>query len=113
MTARICLALDSRDERIGCGADGARSIELRAQIAPFALQDRSGDRLQQHALGTSEAVGPEEVHPAGTVLPPAPRSVLEDACQLRLDLIQVGDRVFVEDDDVGLEAFQAPVLLCV
>mgnify|MGYP003694248885 CR=1 FL=1 len=52
-----------------------------------------------------------EIRAAGTMLPRAPRSVVEERRELRVHLVEVADRMLVEDDDVRGQPFQAPVLL--
>ena len=72
---------------------------------------RARDRFEQYAFGVAHSIGAQQICAAGPMLPGAPGAVLEDRGELCLHLVQIADRVFVEDYHVGAEPLQPPVFL--
>ena len=87
-------------------AASGRSSCVR-KIAAVAAQNGARHRFEQHAFGVAHPVGAQQIGAAGPMLPGAPRAVVEDGRELRLHLVQVADRMLVDDDDVGAAALSA------
>ena len=90
----------------GCG-----SIELGAQVAAVAAEDRARDGLEQRPLRAAHAIGAQQVGAARPMFPRAPRPVVEERRELRVHLVEVAERMLVEDHDIGAQALEPPVLL--
>src|SRR3954464_1961472 len=87
-------------------------IELRAEIPAVSTEHRACDRREQGAVGLADQIRPQQECAARTMLPRAPRSVVENRRQLTVDLVEIARGILVEDDDIGAEPFEPPVLLC-
>src|SRR5690242_3968300 len=88
-----------------------RLVELRAKAAVVAAEHRAGDGFEQRPFGLPDLIASEEKHTARALLPRAPRPVVEKARQALLHFVDIAVRMVVEDDDVGAQALEAPVLL--
>ena len=88
-----------------------RSSELSPKVAPVAAENRACDRFEQDSLGVAHPIRPQQICAAWAMLPRAPRTIIERRGELRVDFVQVADRVLVENHDIGAQAFEPPVLL--
>ena len=108
----------------GCGASPARAAsecaadrrarrpgEVRAQIAAIGFEHGLRDRAEQRALGLADGVAAQQEGAARLMLPRAPRSLVQERGEPRLDFVEVADRMLVEDHDIGPQSLEAPVLL--
>ena len=93
------------------GLHRVRFVELGAEVAAIAAEDRPRDRLDQRALGLADQIAAQQVRAAGSVLPRPPRPVVEERGELGVHLVEIAGGILVEDDDVGAQPLQAPVLL--
>ena len=84
---------------------------MRAKIAAVATEHRPRDGLNHRALRGADPVRAQEVGTAGSVLPGPPGTVVEEGRELRVHLVQVARGVLVQNDDIGAQPFQTPVLL--
>src|SRR5437667_7510004 len=92
--------------------DRVRSIELGAQIAALAAENRACHRFEEDTLGMPHPISAEHVRAPGPMLPRAPWTIVEYRGELRLHFVEIADRVLVEDNDVCAQPVQPPVLLC-
>ena len=88
-----------------------RFVELGAEVAPVPTKDRPRYGLDQRALRFADQISAQEVRTAGSVFPHPPGPVIEEGRELRVDLVQITRWILVQDDDIGAQPFQAPVLL--
>ncbi len=86
-------------------------IELGPEITAIAGEHRAGRRRDQRAIPFADPIRSKEIRPAGPVLPEPPGSIVENGRQLGVHFVQIARRMLVEDDDIGVQALQAPVLL--
>ena len=96
---------------LGRGQPGGLPIELRRQLAKIAAQDDARDGRQEVAVNFRHAVGSQQEHPARFVEPPAPARLPQQVRQLRLYLVEIVRGVIVQDDQIGAEILDPPVLL--
>ena len=85
-----------------CTASGRSSCVRK--IAAVAAENGARDRFEQYAFGVAHPIGAQQIGAAGPMLPGAPGAVLEHRRELRLHLVQIADRVLVDDHDVGAAA---------
>src|SRR5438093_3449451 len=88
-----------------------RFVELGAEVASVAAEDRPRDGLDQRALHFADQISAEEVRTAGSVFPHPPGPVIEEGSELCVYLVQIAGWILVQDHDIGAQPFQAPVLL--
>ena len=88
-----------------------RFVELGAEVASVPAEDRARDRLDQRTLDFANQIPAQEIRTAGSVFPCPPEAVIEESRKLCVDLVQIAGWILVQDDDVGAQPFQAPVLL--
>ena len=84
---------------------------MRGQIAATAADDRARDGLEQRALGGRDVIAAQKVDARRSLPPGSPRPPVEERGQLRLHVVEIAGALVVDDDDVGGQPLQAPVLL--
>src|SRR5471032_625629 len=103
--------MSGRERRTPPLLNRMRSVEMGAEIASVSTEDRPRDGLHQRTVRFADQISAEEVRTAGPVLPHPPGPVIEDGRELLVHLVQIGGWILVQDDDIGAQAFQPPVLL--
>ncbi len=86
-------------------------IELRREAAEISADDDASHRREQVAIRLRHPFAPEQKHSARDAVPRRPPRLLDDGGQNRLRLVEVLGGVFVEDDEVGPQTLEPPVLL--
>jgi hypothetical protein len=86
-------------------------LQLRDEVAEIVHQYRPRDRREEQAVGLGHAVAAEQEDAARLPIPSAPRRLLHQPRQQRLHLVEIIRRMLVQDDDVGAQALEPPVLL--
>ena len=87
------------------------TIELGPEVAAIAAENGARDRFEQDSLGLTHPVRPQQIRTAWSMLPRAPRTIVESRGELRVHLVQIADGVLVENHDVGGQTLEPPVLL--
>src|SRR5581483_250375 len=82
-----------------------------SEVTVGATQHGACDRFEQHALRAPHSIGAQEIRAARTLLPGAPRTLLKQRRQSGMNLVEIADRILVDDDEIGSEPLEAPVLL--
>ena len=90
---------------------GRRALQLRHQIAEVAGQDDAGHRGQEAAIRLGHPVGAQQEHASRLSEPAGPGRLLHEPGQQVLHLVEIVRRMLVQDDDVGAQPLDAPVLL--
>ena len=93
------------------GTATATADRAASELAEVAVAARRARRREQLAVGLGHAVGAQQEHAARPVVPAGPPRLLHEAGQQLLGLVEVLRRMLVQDDDVGAQALDAPVLL--
>ena len=88
-----------------------RQSQLIRQFTAFAAQDRTRRRQQNQAIGIGHAVAAQQEYATGPVLPGGPQSLVEQALELFVYFVLIADGMIVENDGVGAQSLEAPVLL--
>ena len=84
---------------------------MLGKLATIADEDCTGDGLEQHAVRVRQTVAANQEDSARTILPRAPRPAVDQRREMLLHLVEIADRMLVQNDDVGLQALKAPILL--
>src|SRR5712691_734372 len=88
-----------------------RFVELGAEIASISTEDSPRDGLDQRTVRFADQISAQEVRTPGSVLPHPPGSDIEEGRELCVYLVEIAGWILVQDDDIGAQPFQAPVLL--
>ena len=64
-----------------------RSLELSPKVAPVAAENRACDRFEQDSLGVAHPIRSQEIGASWSMLPRAPRTIIERRGELRVDFV--------------------------
>ena len=90
---------------------GIRSIDLVGQSAAVSAQYRTGDAGKKCTLALSHPVAAQQIHSTRAVFPRAPWAVVEQGRDVRVGLVEIADRMLIQDDNVRAQTLQPPVSL--